>query len=175
MAEEMLEEPIPDEIPDPTEEDPERLLTFGAVMTDHGKYPLNYFLAKGASLHNLGIALDLTIETWDTRVEQPMQSEIHDLSHFSMVYRNNNNAKLLKKFMEGAGFGGLVSEWWHFQDNEIRNELKLPALRGGITPEGWKLSDGGWRYRLKNGTYATGTLQLGDVQYTFDEAGYLIS
>ena len=173
-AEKLLTEPVPGDIPDPTKDDPERLLTYGTVMTDDGKYPLNYFLAQGASLHNLGIALDLTIEKWDTRQEQPMQTKIHDLSFNSMIQYNNGNAKLLKKFMEGAGFGGLISEWWHFQDNEIRNQLRLPALWGGISAEGWKLSDGGWRYRLKNGTYATGTLQLGEKSYVFNEEGYLI-
>lgn len=175
QAEELLEKPVPGDIPDPTDEDPERLLTYGNFLTDDGKYPLNYFLAKGASLHNLGIAIDLSIEKLDTHEEMPMQSKIHDLSYFSMIYRNNENAKLLKGFMEGAGFGGLVSEWWHFQDNEIRNKLILPALWGGISPEGWKLSDGGWRYRLSDGSYACDcTLTIGGTEYTFDESGYII-
>jgi len=173
-AEELLEEPVPGDIPDPTEEDPERLLTYGSVMTDDGKYPLNYFLAKGASLHNLGIALDLTIEKRDTGVEQPMQTKMHDLSYYSMIYRNPQNANILKGFMEGAGFGGLVSEWWHFQDNDIRKELTLPALWGGVSPEGWKLSDGGWRYRLSDGSYAAdGTVSIGGKDYSFDAEGYL--
>ena len=173
-AEDLLDEPVPGNIPDPTGDDPERLLTYGNFLTDGGKYPLNYFLAKGASLHNLGIALDLTIEARDTRAEMPMQSRIHDLTYYSMIYRNNENAKLLKGFMEGAGFGGLVSEWWHFQDNEIRSKLSLPALWGGVSPEGWKLSDGGWRYRLANGSYACDrTMTIGGVEYTFDEAGYV--
>ena len=173
-ADEILEDPVPGKIPDPTEEDPENLLTYGTVMTDDGKYPLNYFLAYGASLHNLGIAVDLTIETLDGGEEQPMQSKMHDLSYYSMIYRNNNNANILKGFMEGAGFGGLVSEWWHFQDNEIRNALVIPALWGGISPEGWKLADGGWRYRLADGTYAAGcTMTIGETEYTFDEMGYV--
>ena len=174
-AEELLEEPVPGEIPNPTEEDPEHLLTYGDVMTDEGKYPLNYFLARGASLHNLGIAVDLTIEKLDTGEEQPMQTSMHDLSYYSMLYRNNQNAQLLKEFMEGAGFGGLVSEWWHFQDNDIRQELNLPALWGGISAEGWKLSDGGWRYRLSDGTYASEcTLTIGEQEYTFDARGYRV-
>lgn len=174
-AEDLMGEPVPGDVPDPTMDDPERLLTYGNFLTDHGKYPLNYFLAKGASLHNLGIAVDLTIETREFHEELPMQSKIHDLTHFSLIWRNNDNAKLLKGFMEGAGFGGLVSEWWHFQDNEIRNSLVLPALWGGVSPEGWKLSDGGWRYRLANGTYAVScTLTIGGREYTFDAEGYQI-
>lgn len=174
-AEELLEEPVPGKIPNPTEEDPEHLLTYGDVMTDEGKYPLNYFLAQGASLHNLGIALDLTIEKLDTGEEQPMQTYMHDLSYYSMIYRNNQNAQLLKEFMEGAGFGGLVSEWWHFQDNDIRKELNLPALWGGVSAEGWKLSDGGWRYRLSDGSYASDcTLTIGEQEYAFDARGYRV-
>ena len=174
-AEELLDKPVPGNIPDPTEDDPERLLTYGNFLTSDEKYPLNYFLAQGASLHNLGIALDLTIEKRDTHEEMPMQSQIHDLTHYSMIYRNNENAKLLKGFMEGAGFGGLVSEWWHFQDNEIRKTLSLPALWNGVSPEGWKRSDGGWRYRLSDGSYACGcTMTIGDAEYTFDEAGYIM-
>lgn len=174
-ADKLLEKPVPGDIPDPTEEDPDNLLTYGTVMTDDGKYPLNYFLAYGASLHNLGIAVDLTIEKLDTGEEQPMQSKMHDLSYYSMIYRNNTNANLLKGFMEPAGFGGLVSEWWHFQDNDIRNELVLPALWGGVSPEGWKLDDYGWRYRYSDGTYAADcTLTLAETEYTFDSRGYVV-
>lgn len=173
-AEELLDKPVPGEIPDPTDDDPDQLLTYGNFLTDDGKYPLNYFLAQGASLHNLGIALDLTIEARDTRQEQPMQSRIHDLTFYSMTYRNNENAELLKGFMEGAGFGGLVSEWWHFQDNEIRKTLSLPALWGGVSPEGWKLSDRGWRYRLPSGGYACScTMTVGETEYTFDDMGFI--
>lgn len=173
-TEKLLEDPVPGKIPDPTEEDPERLLTYGTVMTDDGEYPLNYFLARGASLHNLGIAVDLTIEKWDTRQEQGMQTKMHDLSFHSMRYRNNKAANLLKEFMEGAGFGGLVSEWWHYQDNEVRDNLKLNALWSGVSPEGWKLSDGGWRYRKADGTYTTGSVTIDDIMYIFDDQGYLM-
>lgn len=171
----LLEEPVPGNIPDPTEEDPERLLTFGTVMTNNGAYPLNYFLAQGVSLHNVGIAVDLTLESLDSGTDLPMQSAMHDLSQYSMNHRNNANAKTLKSIMEGAGFGGLVSEWWHFQDNEIRNKLSLPALWGGISPEGWRLSDGGWRYRKADGTYlASCSTIIGDREYTFDEHGFVV-
>lgn len=172
-TEKLMEEPVPGNIPSPTEENPERLLTYGEVMTNDGEYPLNYFLAKGASLHNRGIAVDLTIEDWDTGKEKTMQTEMHDLSHFSVRYKNNKNANLLKKFMEGAGFGGLVSEWWHYQDNEVRDSMNVPTLWGGVNAEGWKLSDNGWRYRYRNGTYAIGTVTIEGVSYVFDEQGYL--
>jgi D-alanyl-D-alanine dipeptidase len=173
-AEALLDEPVPGRVRDPNSDDPEELLTYGNFLTDNGKYPLNYFLAQGGSLHNLGIAVDLTIESRGDQVEQKMQSGMHDLTHFSVIYRNNQNAVLLKGFMESAGFGGLVSEWWHFQDNDIRQTVKLASLWGGVSPEGWKLSDGGWRYRLADGTYVCAqALTIGETEYTFDEWGYV--
>ena len=174
-TEALMEVPVPGDIPSPTVENPERLLTYGEVMTHDGEYPLNYFLAKGASLHNRGIAVDLTIEEWDTGKEKKMQTQMHDLSYFSLRSKNNKSANLLKQFMEGAGFGGLVSEWWHYQDNEVRDSLNVPTLWGGVNAKGWKLSDNGWRYRYRNGTYATGSVTIEGVEYVFDEQGYLIN
>lgn len=172
-AENMLEQPVPGNIKDPTEEDPDRLLTYGKVMTDD-QYPLTFFLAQGGSLHNQGIAVDLSMELRETGEEQPMQSNMHDLSYFSMIYRNNDNANLLKGFMESAGLVGLTTEWWHFQDDAIRKELVLPFLWGGVSPEGWKLDDTGWRYRLSDGTYAADcTKTIEETEYAFDTQGYL--
>lgn len=173
QAEDLLEQPVPGNIKDPTEDDPDRLLTYGKVMTND-VYPLTFFLAQGGSLHNLGIAVDLTIESRETGEEQIMQSSMHDLSFYSMLYRNNENATLLQGFMESAGLVGLVSEWWHFQDDDIRKELTLPFMWGGVSPEGWKLDDTGWRYRRADGSYAADcTLTIGETDYSFDARGYL--
>lgn len=172
-AEKLLEDPVPGNIPDPTEEDPDQLLTYGKAMT-MGIYPLNYFLARGASLHNLGIAVDLTIESLETGEEMPMQTAMHDLSYHSANYNNNANATILSEVMLGAGMGDLFSEWWHFQDNDSRSNLILQALWGGISPEGWMADDHGWRYRQGDGTYASDcTLTIGETEYTFDENGYV--
>ena len=178
-AEDLQDKPVPGNIPDPdAPEDAEgdaALLTYAKVMTNNGQYPLNYFLAKGYSKHNLGVALDLTIEDLESGEEKGMQTAMHDLSHYSVIYRNNKNAKALDSIMKEAGFAGLVSEWWHFQDNEARTTLKLKPLWGGVSPEGWKLSDHGWRYRLEDGTYAADcTLTIGETEYSFDANGCLI-
>lgn len=146
-------------------------LTIQEYMTDNNRYKLNYFLAKGTSRHNRGAALDLTLEKNGQDVE--MQTPIHDLSYFSETKKNNNYANRLAKYMKGAGFTGLVSEWWHFQDNEALKGLELPALRNGVTPEGWMADVSGWRYRRANGTYYKNCQKTIDgISYTFDDNGY---
>ena len=166
------EPPIAEEVLSQYRKEDGTAKTYQEFITDNNRYKLNYFLAKGTSRHNRGAALDLTI-TKDG-VDMEMQTIIHDLTWYSETSQNTSAAKRLARIMKAAGFGGLVSEWWHFQDNEIRSKLSLPALWGGVSPEGWKLSDGGWRYRLANGSYACDrTMTIGGVEYTFDEAGYV--
>lgn len=162
--------PIPEkEHPD----DPDPVRTYRLVMTN-GTWDLNSFLAKGASMHNLGIALDLTLETLDG-TELSMQTSMHDLSFYSTLYQNNANAKILAEIMKGAGWADLISEWWHFQDNEVHKELKPPAVWPGVTPECWMKDDFGWKYRDKYGVFlASGEFDIGGTVYTFDDAGYVI-
>lgn len=146
-------------------------LTIQEYITDNNRYKLNYFLAKGTSRHNRGAALDLTLEKNGEEIE--MQTPIHDLSWYSETAKNNAGAKKLAKFMKGAGFTGLVSEWWHFQDDEALKGLELPALYNGVTPEGWMADANGWRYRRANGSYYTNCEKTIDgVSYTFDKDGY---
>lgn len=155
-------------------EDPDPVRTYRLVMTN-GTWDLSSFLAKGASMHNLGIALDLTLETLDG-TELKMQTSMHDLSFYSTLYQNNANAKILAEIMKGAGWADLISEWWHFQDNEIHKELKPPAVWPGVTPECWMKDDFGWKYRDKYGVYlASGEFDIGSTLYSFDDAGYIIT
>ena len=124
-------------------------------------------------MHNMGIALDLTLESLDGE-ELEMQSDMHDLSVYSIISRNNSEAQTLDSIMKGAGFGGLTSEWWHFQDNETRDALGLDIyLYPGVSPEGWAADDNGWRYRRADGSFITNaTAEIGGRQYTFDGSGY---
>lgn len=147
-------------------------LTYQWVMLGTG-HELNHFLARGGSLHNLGVALDLTIETLDTGEELKMQTSMHDLSQYSVTGRNNANAKTLAEIMTGAGFGGLTTEWWHFQDNETKWSLNLPWAREGVTAEGWVKDENGWRYRTADGIFLTGKTTLHGTEYIFDQYGYL--
>jgi hypothetical protein len=144
------------------------------LMTDSGRYSLANFLAKGGSRHNQGIAMDLTLTKNGKDLE--MQTKIHDLSWYSEIKKNNKNAKLLRSIMESAGFGGLTSEWWHYQDNEAKQNLEPPYMKHGVTPEGWVADDTGWRYRKVNGTFLKNCEKtIDDVTYRFDETGYVIS
>ncbi|MBQ4600993.1 MAG: D-alanyl-D-alanine carboxypeptidase family protein [Oscillospiraceae bacterium] len=151
------------------------VLTYYNLMTDYGRYSLNYFLAAGKSRHNLGVALDLTLEKTSNGTEVVMQTAMHDLTWYSETKRNNNYAYKLASIMKEAGFGGLVSEWWHFQDDEAQNSLELEYTYAGVTPEGWVKDDTGWRYRRVNGNFYTSrTVPLEGKDCTFDENGYLV-
>ena len=155
-------------------EETEPVLTYRQVMTD-GRFGIGSFLAASVSAHNRGIALDLTLVDIAAGEELEMQAPIHDLSWYAAAYRNNDNAKLLEQYMTGVGMRGLTSEWWHFQDDETREAIGLTSyLTKGVSVEGWKKDDNGWRYRAADGSYYTsGTYRVGGESCTFDSEGYV--
>ncbi len=147
-------------------------LTYQEFITNNNRYKLNYFLANGTSRHNRGAALDLTLTK--NGVEMEMQTIIHDLCWYSETARNTTAAKTLASIMKSAGFGGLVSEWWHFQDDDALKNLDLPALKNGVTPEGWVADGTGWRYRQADGQFYKNTKKKIDgATYSFDAKGYV--
>ena len=171
---ELPEESVTGELAVNYQQDEETPATYLMLMTN-GTYQLTHFLAKGVSRHNLGVALDLTLEVADTRREVAMQSEIHDLSWYSVTSRNNSNARLLASIMKGAGFASLSSEWWHFQDDEAKKNFSIPSVSKGVNLEGWTADDRGWMYRDRKGTYYINqTLTIDGVSYRFDASGYLV-
>jgi len=145
-------------------------------MTNNGRFNLGSFLARVTSAHNRGIALDLTLETVDFPAELEMQSAIHDLSWYSAAYLNNDNAKLLEKYMTATGMRGLSSEWWHFQDDETREAIGLSSyLFKGVNMGGWTKDDQGWRYRDEDGSVLRDTTFKADGNfYTADQDGYVL-
>lgn len=149
-------------------------MTYRGVMTDN-RFRLGSFLAQAVSTHNRGIALDLTLVRADSEEELLMQSQMHDLSWYSIPAQNNENADLLASYMEGAGYHGISSEWWHFQDDETRNRLQLGYMEKGVSPEGWKKDALGWKYRLADGSYYYAvTVMIDNKECTFNEGGYLV-
>ena len=161
---------VPEELPELAEGE---ILTYRRLW-EEGSYGLPNFLAQNGSMHNMGIALDLTLERVDDGEELEMQTEMHDLSIYSILARNNEEAVLLDSIMKGAGFGGLTSEWWHFQDNETRQALSLNIyMWNGVSCAGWVADDTGWRYRSADGSLLSGTTrEIDGASYTFDEQGY---
>lgn len=159
--------------PVPTEP---QVMTYRYLMTDNGRFYLGNFITDTDSQHNLGIAMDLTLEWIESGDELSMQTKMHDLSFFSALEKNNSNANWLSSIMRSAGFGGLFSEWWHFQDNDTRNSLGLKNyMKVGVSPECWMADDHGWRYRCADGSYYAGdTVTIGEKEYTFDSNGYLV-
>ena len=148
--------------------------TYFWIMTNNGQFSLGSFLARVASAHNRGIALDLTLEKIDSGEELAMQSAIHDLSWYSAAYLNNDNAKLLEKYMTATGMRGLSSEWWHFQDDETREAIGLTSyLFKGVDLSGWTRDSRGWRYRNADGSvYKNTTFTVDGKHYTADQDGY---
>ena len=158
---------------EPEEPEPE-FDTYFKIMTNNGRFHLGSFLARVASAHNRGIALDLTLERIDTGEELEMQSAIHDLSWYSATYLNNDNAKLLEKYMTATGMRGLTSEWWHFQDDETRESIGLSSyLFKGVSMRGWTRDEQGWRYRDEDGSFLKNTTVSADgKRYTLNAEGY---
>ena len=75
-----------------------------------------------------------------------------------------------------GGLAGLSSEWWHFQDDETRLELKLSGfLTKGVSSEGWKKDDTGWQYRKADGSVdRNATIVVDGIHYKTDAKGYII-
>ena len=152
----------------------ERRKTYWELMNGNNNFSLGSFVSAGVSRHNIGVALDLTLEYLDTGYELAMQTDIHDLSQYSARAQNNTNAKELSDIMMSAGFTDLYSEWWHFQDDEIKNRLSLPCVNEGVTAECWMSNGFGWRYRYADGAYAINcTVTIDGNEYTFDSDGYV--
>ena len=142
-------------------------------MTNNGSESLGSFLAPGISRHNYGLALDLTLVD-STGTEVAMQSAMHDLSWYSSAATNNASANLLRELMFGAGFAGITSEWWHYQDQEAYMRNAYLPLRTGISWECWVADNNGWRYRQADGSFVSNCTQTIDGEsYTFDENGYI--
>lgn len=180
-TEAILQQPLPENtynnivITDMPELREGQVLTYNELMTGSGQYSINYFIAAYGSRHNYGVALDLTLEDAGTGKELQMQCAIHDLSHYAVLKKNNANADLLSKIMRQAGFDTLVSEWWHFQDDDAQKTLNLKALWSGISAQGWVADSNGWRYRRSSGSFYKDTTKTIDgVSYTFDKDGYVV-
>ena len=151
-----------------------RRKTYGELMIGNSSFGIGSFVSAGTSRHNLGVALDLTLESIDTGNEIVMQTDMHDLSHYSALDQNNTYAKKLSEIMRSSGFNGLSSEWWHFQDDEIYSKLSLPSVYNGVTAECWMANGYGWRYRYADGGYAIDcTIIIDGKEYTFDSDGYV--
>lgn len=151
-----------------------RRKTYWELMNDaNNSFNLSAFVSAGVSKHNIGVAMDLTLESLETGYEMPMQTDLHDLSQYSARAQNNDYARDLSQIMMSAGYGDLYSEWWHFQDNEIRDRLNLPCINEGVTPKCWMSNGVGWRYRDLGGSFVVNcTLTIDGKDYTFDSNGY---
>lgn len=152
----------------------ERRKTYAELMNgNQNSFSIGAFVSAGVSRHNIGVAMDLTLENLDTGYEVLMQTDMHDLSHYSALSENIKESKALAQIMLSAGYNSLYSEWWHFQDDEIKGKLSLPCINEGVSPECWMFNGVEWRYRGVDGNYAVDcTLTIDGEEYVFDADGY---
>ncbi len=176
VQEEMPDVPLLSELQGDLPEDEEsaeesyegQYLTYGLLMGDS----LDSFLASDVSYHNIGAALDVTLER--NGMELKAQTSIHDLSAYSAVTRNNESSDRLMGYMESAGFIAMPSEWWHFVDVGSWDEVSASLRVNGVTPEGWVADENGFRYRLRSGGFCVNRrVTIDGVTYKFDADGYV--
>lgn len=150
-------------------------MTYLELIVGSTGYNLGNFLAISGSRHNQGVAVDLTLEYVETGEELHMQTAMHDLSWYSTRSQNIETANLLSDYLTGAGFATLSSEWWHYQDDATRVAINQTSyMNQGVSIEGWKCDDDGWRYQKSDGSYyKSTTVTISGVSCTFDAAGYL--
>jgi len=80
---------------------------------------------KGYSNHSRGAAVDVTLVHKDGK-EFKMPSDFDEFGpHCDRDYSDvdsaaASNAMLLEKIMIGNGFSGLETEWWHFDDIDVK-------------------------------------------------------
>ncbi len=99
---------------------------------------------------------------------------MHNLSYNSILSLNNGEAKLLQSYMYDEGVAGIASEWWHFQDDEVRKTYSPPSVYNGVNTEGWKKDNSGVRYRNADGSYMRNSIQTIDgTEYRFNVDGYV--
>lgn len=90
--------------------------------------PDNRFVANpytGGSIHNRGCAVDVTLENLDG-TEVTMPSKFDDFTPNAYRANNNmsaeakNNLDILTNCMTANGFITLDTEWWHFEDTDLK-------------------------------------------------------
>lgn len=146
--------------------------TYRQAITEGG-WHIRWFLANGANQHNFGSAMDITLVDIETGEEALMQAPVHELSHLAVLDKNTEAANLMMELMTGLGYNNLRSEWWHFQDDNAHVTWQIPAIAGGLSIEGFKRDDFGWRYQNADGTFVQGeSLRIDGRTYAFDAQGY---
>ncbi len=96
------------------------------------KYPVEGYVANPAkgSNHNRGMAVDLTlVDTQGKELSMPSgYDEFSERAHRNYTggtQEERNNRQILQEAMEAEGFGGITTEWWHF---DFKNAKDFPVL-----------------------------------------------
>ena len=163
-------------VPEPKEgELPRNYLKYRDLIEQNG-WDIGAFLAPGWSRHNMGVALDMTFEDALTGEELIAQTNMHDLSAYSTIYSNNQASSMIYRLMESNDLHNIVSEWWHFQDNQAMNDLKPPYCEYAVSAEGWTADEKGELYRNADGSVMKDCVMVTDEgSFVFDADGHLTS
>ena len=162
-------------VPEPKEDElPRDYLKYRDLIEQSG-WDIGAFLAPGWSRHNMGVALDMTFEDTVTGEEITAQTNMHDLSAYSTIYSNNQASAMIYRLMESNDLHNIVSEWWHFQDNQAMNDLKPPYCEYPVAAEGWTADEKGELYRNADGSIMKDCVLVTDEgSFVFDADGHLI-
>ncbi len=156
-------------------EAPRNYLVYRDLIEQNG-WDIGAFLAPGWSRHNMGVALDMTFEDAVSGEVINAQTNMHDLSAYSTIYSNNAASSAIYAVMEANGLHNIVSEWWHFQDNEAMDELKPPYCEYPVSAEGWIADEKGELYRNADGSILKDCVMVtNEGSFIFDADGYLVS
>ena len=82
------------------------------------------------SIHNIGAAFDVSLIYEQVGVEAIMPTKMHDLSNNAKegnwlgdTSYKGEHARKLRSLLTSADFDTYFGEWWHFQDNGVRDSL----------------------------------------------------
>lgn len=100
--------------------------------------PDSRYVAK-VSLHNRGGAIDMTLVKLDgSPVTMPTEyDDFTPTAHHGSPLATPEaaqNARLLKRVMEEAGFVSVATEWWHYHDPKIKSYPVLDVPFSEIKP-----------------------------------------
>lgn len=113
------------------------------------QWSLDWYAADGTSGHNYGTDIDVSIANAEGQVlampsdfdafdesahlvDIPMNSASITSDKYREAVKSNEACMVLHEAFLQAGFGELASEWWHFQDDDAENALRMRIGNEGL-------------------------------------------
>lgn len=113
------------------------------------QWGLSWYAADGASGHNYGTDVDVSLVRSDGSpvsmpsdfdafdesahlTDVPMNSSSISPDKYRQSVKDNEPLMLLHLAMTEAGFSELASEWWHFADKSVENDMRMLIGNSGL-------------------------------------------